>query len=64
MTTKFCPHCKKEREARGFNLHIISCKAKTQMEVLRKRYANQTANMPPTVADRFLKKAQEAGGGR
>ena len=62
--TKVCPHCKKEREARGFNLHIISCKAKTQMEVLRKRYASQIATMSPSVADRFLRKAREAGGGR
>ena len=64
MTIKVCPQCKKEKDTRGFNVHIISCKAKAQMEVLRKRYAHQIADMSPSVADRFLRKAQEAGGGR
>jgi len=64
MTTKICPHCKKEKQARGFNLHLISCKAKAQMESMRKMYANQIANMSPEVAERFLRKALEMRGGR
>ena len=64
MATEICPHCKKERQARGFNLHVISCKAKTKMEPLRKMYANQIASMSPEEAERFLKKALEARGGR
>jgi len=52
--TRICPHCGKEREARGFVWHKKAC----VLKILKKRYANSLATMNPKVAERFLRKAQ------
>ena len=54
---KICPHCGEEKDARGFNLHVVSCKEKARMKELRKRYSVQIAKMNPTSVDKFLRKA-------
>ena len=54
--SKVCPYCGKERNSRGFHLHIRACKERN--DPLRKRYALQIANMSPEQAERFLRKAK------
>jgi len=57
MAVKVCPHCGQEKDTRGFSVHVISCKDKTKMESLKKRYASQLQTMTPMAAERFLRKA-------
>ena len=56
MATVMCPHCKQEKEARGFTLHEKACKIKN--DPWRKRYAKDIAHMTPENAEKFLRKAQ------
>jgi len=56
--TKTCPHCGKERDSRGFRLHLKFCEERN--DPLRERYALEIANMTPEQAEKFLRKA---GGG-
>ena len=58
MNTKVCPHCGQEKQTRGFHFHEAVCKKKKNLELLKKRYAKQIANMSPKAAERFLRKAQ------
>jgi len=58
MATRVCPECGDEKDARGFNIHLIRCREKARMKALRKRYANQLATMTPQAGERFLRKAQ------
>lgn len=55
---RICPHCGEEKDARGFNIHVIRCKEKANMATLQKRYAAQLKIMTPEAGERFLRKAQ------
>jgi hypothetical protein len=57
MATRTCPHCGQEKDARGFQLHVASCKEKTRRAALRERYTRQLAGMTAVQAERFLRKA-------